>query len=334
MESGWVCHATTVYALPSYSGRGNLLRSATFYQYSKQRSSHHEQAHSLKDTVQYTSMVYLILSIIASTLILIIFRSMQHFGANTRHSITTSYLVSAATGFFLFAPEIPGITTPWFWPAAIEGAFFYFVFQLMARTTQTNGVAVASIATKMSVVIPVCIGVLLLHESVTFFKVLGIMTGIVAVLLSVNRDLQVKDWKWPLLVFLATGAIDSSFKLFQVWILTEQQFPAFITTIFSFAFITGLLHHLASGGGRIALNSLTSGVALGIANFGTVYFVLKALAQPQWESSTIFPINNIGVVALSTLVAILVFRERLSRRGWIALGLAVLSIGLLFYGGF
>ncbi len=57
--------------------------------------------------------------------------------------------------------------------------------------------------------------------------------------------------------------------------------------------------------------SLMSGVALGLANLGTVYFLLKALSQPEWESSIVYPLNNFGIVLLSTVTAIVVFRERL-----------------------
>ncbi|MCP4765252.1 MAG: EamA family transporter [Gammaproteobacteria bacterium] len=275
-------------------------------------------------------MHYLALSIVASTVVLITFRWMHSCGAHTRHAITLNYAVAALTGSLIFSPGLDMLFMPWFWPAAIEGAVFYLIFQLMAKTTQVNGVAVASIATKTSVVIPIGIGIFLLGEDVTELKMLGVMAGFAAVLLSTGGSLKQGDWKWPLLVFIGTGCIDASFKLFQTWGVGEAQFPGLVTTIFAFAFLVGLIHHFYSKDKKISKISVISAVVLGLANFGTVFFLLQALAEPNWESSIVYPINNFGVIALSTLTAMIVFREKLNARGWGGVMLAVMAIGLLF----
>ncbi|MFT5113400.1 MAG: drug/metabolite transporter (DMT)-like permease [Parasphingorhabdus sp.] len=277
-------------------------------------------------------MIYLLLSILASTGVLVIFRWLGSHNANTRHAITLSYLVAALFGFIFFDSDLEVVFANWFWFAAIEGGAFYFVFRLMAKTTQVNGIAVASIATKMSVVIPVCIGIFFLNESAGIVKILGIAAGIFAVVLSAGSFLQVKQSIWPILVFLGSGLIDASFKLFQIWGVSESQFPAFLTTVFSFAFVVGLIHHLTCKDRKIRLPSLFGATMLGLINFATVYFLLKALAQPSWESSLIYPMNNFGVVVLSTLVAVVIFREKLNPRGLVGLWMAVGSIGLLFLG--
>jgi len=184
----------------------------------------------------------------------------------------------------------------------------------------------------MSVVIPICIGVLFLQESVNALKLLGIAAGIAAVFLSAGNSVKVSDWKWPVLVFLGSGVIDASFKLFQVWGVTEAKFPELITTIFSFAFLTGVIHHTISTDRSVNSKSVIGGIALGVTNLGSIFFILKALAQPNWESSVIYPINNFGAVVASTLVALLLFGEKLSPRGVVGVLLAVASIGLLFFG--
>lgn len=277
-------------------------------------------------------MIYLALSIAASTSILILFRLIEGRTINTRHVITLSYFFSAALGFVFFAPPLDTIFTPWFMPAAVEGAVFYLVFRAMALTVQKNGVAIAGIATKMSVVIPVSIGLLVLNEEAGAIKLAGVVLGLCAVLLTVGRGGQIQSWKWPLLTFFGTGLIDASFKLFQVWSLTEQQFPGFLVTVFSFAFLAGSLHHLCIAEPRVTVNSIGCSTVLGCLNFATIYFLLKVLALPGYESSVVFPVNNFAVVALSALSGVLLFRERLGRSGWSGLGLSVISIGLLYAG--
>jgi len=251
-------------------------------------------------------MFYLTASVTSSILILVLFRYMAGTTAVTRHAIAFSYLVSVLTGLVVFESRWHEFPLFWLLPAAFEGLAFYVVFRLMGMTAQQNGVAVASVATKMSVVIPVMIGVLLLDESLGILKLLGM--GL------------------PILVFLSTGLLDASFKLLQVWGLNDSQFLPFIVTVFAFAFLSSLVHYAFSQDKKIKRSSLLFGAGLGIANFGTVFFIMKALAIPGWESSLIFPLNHFAVVAVSVLAGLLLFREKLSKRTLVGLLLAAVSI--------
>lgn len=275
-------------------------------------------------------MAYIIASILASTIILLLFRWMQHSGAVTRHAIVVGYLTSALAGVTLFDVDWSLATQGWFWPAALEGVSFYVVFRMVAVTTQLAGITIASIATKMSVVIPTFIGIVALGESVTAFKIGGLLFGLLAVLLAAGARVKVAQWLLPLLVFVCSGLIDASMKLFQIWGLTDEQFPGFVVTIFGFAFIASVVHHLLLPERMINRVSAVSGVALGLANLGTVYFLLKALAQPGWESSIVFPLNNFGIVLISTLTAIFLFRERPDSATKLSLCAATTSIVLLY----
>jgi len=275
-------------------------------------------------------MGYIFASIVASTLILATFRWMQHSSAVTRHSIVVSYLTSATAGLILFDVDWSLSSQGWFWPAALEGVGFYLVFRMMALTTQLAGITIASIATKMSVVIPTLIGIIALGESVNVLKVGGLFFGILSVFLAAGTRVRVAKWILPLLVFVCTGLIDASFKLFQIWGLTDEQFPGFVITIFGFAFVASGLHHILQPDRLINPVSAASGVVLGLANLGTVYFVLKALAQPNWESSVVFPLNNFGIVMASTLTAVALFGERPSTATKLSLCSAAIAILLLY----
>jgi len=278
-------------------------------------------------------MFYLAASVTSSILILVLFRYMNGTTAVTRHAIAISYLVSAVTGLVAFQTRWQEFPLLWIAPAALEGLAFYVVFRLMAMTAQQNGVAVASVATKMSVVIPVIIGVLLLGESLGILKLSGVLAGLVAVVLvAVNRDESLEDvdgagrWRLPILVFFSTGLIDASFKLLQVWGLGDEQFLPFIVSVFAFAFLASLVHHALSEDKKINRSSFLFGAGLGVANFGTVFFIMKTLAIPGWESSIIFPLNHFAVVAVSVLAGLVLFREKLSARILAGLALATLSI--------
>jgi hypothetical protein len=145
----------------------------------------------------------------------------------------------------------------------------------------------------------------------------GILAGFAAVICSIGDSFKKGEWKWPLMAFFRTGFIDASFKLFQINGVDETQFPELITTIFGFAFIVGLIHYLFSNNKKIRLISVFSAVVLGLINFATVYFLLLALAELGWDSSVVYSVNNFGVVALSAIAAMILFREKLDTRTWV-----------------
>ncbi len=278
-------------------------------------------------------MIYVALAILSSTAILIIFRALNHTKADTRHTITINYLFAAGTCMILFGLSPDVVREPWLLPAVIEGGLFYIVFRAIGHTAQISGVATAGIATKMSVVIPISVGIFLLNESWSILKLLGICAGFIAVFLAAGKGVHFDKLKWPLISFFGIGIIDTSLKLFQVWSVSEAEFPAFISIVFGAAFLTALGHHLTYKNWRMNHASILCGAILGIVNFATLYFMLKALGLPGWESSVIFPIINFGVVLLSTISALVIFRENLSNRVWTGLGFASISIWLLFLSG-
>ena len=276
-------------------------------------------------------MIYILLSVLCSTCILVVFRLGDKVGANTRHTIIVGYLVAALAGMLIFSVSPADIFSPWFIPAAIEGIAFYAVFRLIALSAQTSGISVTGVASKMGVIIPIVVGITLLGETINSLIILGIICGLAAVYLTVDSPSRSGDWRWPLLVFIGAGTIDASLKLFQVWGLTTPEFPAFLTIVFFFAFLTSLAHQLLYKKRAVNRASMVSGLILGLTNLGSVYFLLLALSFPEFDSVFVYSLNNFGVVILAVLVATLAFREQISVKGRVGLVLAVASIALLYW---
>ena len=61
---------------------------------------------------------------------------------------------------------------------------FILVFNVMALTSQKNGLSVESVSSKMSVVIAIVFGVWYYEESLSFIKVIGILLALLAVYLT------------------------------------------------------------------------------------------------------------------------------------------------------
>ena len=286
-------------------------------------------------------MIFLALSIIASTLIFVIFRLFASYNINTLQAIVVNYFVACSCGVIGYQNSIELSTIPqynWFYYTLALGALFIIVFNLMAITTQHNGLSVVSVATKMALVIPIAFGLWYYKEPLGTSKAAGIVLALIAVyLVAVKKDssiiLQKKNLVFPVLVFLGSGLIDTSLNFLQNDFITDKSLiPLFSSTIFLTAGVIGIMVLVAQkikGVLVLEFKNIIAGIVLGIPNYFSIYFLVKALRSNLFDSSGIFTINNVGIVIISTLLGIVFFKEQLSVKNWIGITLAVISIALV-----
>src|SRR5690606_8296622 len=108
-------------------------------------------------------MTYLVLSILFSTVLYVIFKLFTRFKINTLHAIIVNYIVALTIGFSVSSIEINPSSiyqSSWFFGALALGFLFIFIFNIMAITAQRNGLSVVSVASKMSLVIPIVFGII------------------------------------------------------------------------------------------------------------------------------------------------------------------------------
>ena len=286
-------------------------------------------------------MIFLALSIIASTLIFVIFRLFASYNINTLQAIVVNYFVACSCGVIGYQNSIELSAIPqynWFYYTLALGALFIIVFNLMAITTQHSGLSVVSVATKMALVIPIAFGLWYYQEPLGPFKAAGIVLALIAVyLVAVKKDsgilLQKRNLVFPMLVFLGSGLIDTSLNFLQNDFITDKSLiPLFSSTIFMTAGVIGIMVLVAQkikGVLVLEFKNIIAGIVLGIPNYFSIYFLVKALRSDLFDSSGIFTINNVGIVIISTLLGIIFFKEQLSIKNWIGITLAVISIALV-----
>ncbi|TFH34247.1 MAG: EamA/RhaT family transporter [Bacteroidia bacterium] len=207
----------------------------------------------------------------------------------------------------------------------------------MALTTQKAGIAVATIAAKMSVVIPITFSIFFFRENISFYKIFSIMVAIVAVMLTIYREGNGKislspALVLPLILFIGTGTIDSLIKISQELYIGENKSIQFSSVLFMIAGLTGIIITVARPVSRKALldqRVIVGGLILGVVNFGSLYGLINALESDIFDSSVLFGINNIGIVLLSVVMALALFREKLLPVNWIGIVLSVIAIYLL-----
>ncbi|WP_046758832.1 DMT family transporter [Kordia jejudonensis] len=282
-------------------------------------------------------MIYLILSICISSSLFVIFKLFDKYQVNTFQAIVVNYLTAFTCGFFFYGNGV-SITEmtqrPFMIGAIILGFLFISIFMVMATTAQRNGLSVASVASKMSVVIPVIFAVIVYKEQLSLLKISGIILALVAVYLTTVKDdgktFDRKKLLFPILLFLGSGIIDTSIKYMETEYVADGETPLFSAAIFGCAFIIGIVVATVRRDFKITGKTILGGIALGIPNFYSIVFLLKALRPENLgDSSTVFPINNVAIVMLSTLLGIIIFKEKLITKNWIGILIAIISIVII-----
>src|SRR6478735_3961515 len=131
-------------------------------------------------------MIYLFGSILFSAYLTLSFKVLQRLRINTLQAIVFNYIACVCTGSVVngsFPINKENISAPWFVWALLMGAMFISIFNVIGFTTQKLGVAVASVANKLSMVIPFVFSIYLYHETSAVLKIAGIVVALVAVVL-------------------------------------------------------------------------------------------------------------------------------------------------------
>jgi drug/metabolite transporter (DMT)-like permease len=225
----------------------------------------------------------------------------------------------------------------WFIYALLLGGLFIVMFNILAITSQNNGLGVAAVASKMSLIIPVIAGIVLYQEQLVWLQYTGIILALVSVYLtSLKEDSALNKVKnqllWPLLLFIGSGAIDTLIKLAQNNYLNPSEGPLFSSMCFITAFCIGIVLLIRDylNGNPLTMKSILAGLVLGVPNYFSIYFLIKTL-QTGIASSVIYPINNVGTVILTTLLGILIFKERISKKNAIGVIIAIIAIACIAF---
>lgn len=292
-------------------------------------------------------MLLLLGSIIFTSWLTLSFKLLEKFRISSFHAIVFNYWTCVLTGSLVnrdhpFRPSI--IYEDWFMWALIMGVFFIIIFNLVALTAQRIGVAVASVANKLSLVIPFMVSIFLYNEKATSLKILGVVIALAAVILTCwpneqNSNTKKNTWKnifiLPLILFFGSGLLDTIIKYVEQAYLTDLNKNDFIVTSFAVAGFIGLLifaFRVVKGYEKFDYRSIIAGLAIGIPNFFSIWCLIQVLKIYSNNSSAIIPINNMGIVLFSTLCAYLFFKEKLSAKNWWGVALSLLAISFIALG--
>lgn len=298
-------------------------------------------------------MIYLILAILFSTGVFVAMRLFERYKLDNHQALMWNYVFASGTGFAICehwdtAPQL--VAEPWFGLSILTGFWFIFTYLLMTASTQRSGVTVTSLSSKLSVVLPILAGVIMLGEKLNFVATTGIVLALVALVLVLGRNKQTNKTDgrdvsgnvsankigWivgllPVFIFFGTGTGDIMMKI------TEQQNSGddlgfMIAFIYFVALVFGVIiviWDIVRGKSKWQWKNALGGIGLGVINFFSTSSVYHAMRS--FDNVVLFPIYNIGVVSLTALIGWLFFKEKLTLKNYIGLIIAVIAVILITF---
>ena len=292
-------------------------------------------------------MVYLLLSILSSTGIFLIFRLLEKKDVRPFPVIVINYLIASSLGF-AFSGGVIGeardFPVAFYVLAVIIGILFIIMFFIVARSSRKAGMAVTTISGKMSFIFPIVFS--LLYDAGDVFsliKATGILVAFTGVLLTIyKKRLKLPDPSLlylPLILFVGMGVVDSLVKLAQYEYVSDANLSLFTAILFGISALSGIVISSTSLSRFLSLFNfriIAWGLLLGVVNFGSIFFLVKTLnyqhpLQGSIDRSVVFGINNIGIVTLSVLLGVLLFKERLSRINIAGIFICILATFILTF---
>lgn len=283
---------------------------------------------------------YLITGIFCSSFLFTAFKLFEKYRVDSFKAIVFNYITAFLLAHMMSNGNVVSalVVAEWRWLALLLGLIFIVSFNIMARSSQEAGVAISSVANKMSFVGPILFGIFFLGEHYSILQNIGVVMAIFAVILSSglgSTKLESKKLKLPILLFFAGLAIDIILHIVETQYIKEGENLLFTGSTFGIAAVLGLIYMIIMSIKEKSipkLRDIIGGILLGIPNFFSIFFFLSALEESEkagWDSSKLFPMANLGIIVVNALVGYFIFKEKLNRINYIGILLALLSIALI-----
>jgi drug/metabolite transporter (DMT)-like permease len=291
-------------------------------------------------------MLYLLGSILFTSYLLLSFKVIEKYKLNTFHVIVCNYITCVITGCVVnrsLPINSESLHSSWFVWALLMGVLFISLFNMMGYTAQKVSVAVAAVSNKLSMVIPFLFSIYLYNEVVGRLKIAGVLVALIAVYCTLipakSKDEILPKKKnallLPIVLFIGSGLLDTLVKYVQQQYLNASNSNSYLIVNFLTAAIIGMaimMYQIGIQGVVFSYKTILAGVAIGVPNYFSIWFLVNLLKAFPNNSSSIIPINNIGIVLVGAVGAGWLFKEKLLPINWVGIALSVLAIALIAYG--
>lgn len=275
-------------------------------------------------------MLYLLLAILSSTAVAVLMRLSNQHSRNGMTVLASNYAMClAAAGVLAGWPLFPageglGLTLGL---GAVNGVLYLGGFVLLKACIARSGVVLPATFQKLGVVLPTVAAMTIFREKAEPLQLLGIGLAVASILVmnEKQKGQRINGLGGLLALFFVCGSCEVMSKVFEHWgpAVLDDHF-LFYTFVVAFLLCVGLCVVKKQG---VTLKDVLWGLAIGLPNYLCAFFVLGAIRQ--MPAVIVYPTYSAGTIIAVTLVGVTAFRETLSRRKLMALGMVVAALVLL-----
>lgn len=276
-------------------------------------------------------MIYIILAILSSSLVSIIMRvSEKHVKANASmlafNYVMCSVLSAYYTGFGNLMPQAEGIGQV-IGLSVFNGFLYLFGFLLLQLNVKKNGVVLSATFMKLGLLVPMVLSIGLFREVPSALQAIGFVLAVVAIIL-INFEKEQTSMQFKaglVLLLIVGGSADGMSKVFE-----ETCNPALSEQFLLYTFVAALVFCtllVCVRKERPGKWELFFGLLIGIPNYFSARFLLKALEHVA--AVITYPTCSVASIVVVSCAGILLFKERLGKKQWIAIGIILISLVLL-----
>ena len=282
-------------------------------------------------------MIYLAFAILSSSCMAIALKIFHTQQGNRYGIILGNYIICIFLSWFM----LPDHSLVFHWNketllCGILGGFFFVLgLVLIQRSIEKNGAILSTAFSKLGIMIPTLLSVLIFGERPSVRQTVGIMLAATALIYIYSRDEgsetlpQVRSFSPILLilVMLGNGGGDFLAKIFERIGDRSQDTLYFFILFVTAALLTAILilHEYQKTGKKVLLRDFLAGGFVGIPNYFSSIFLLAALVK--LPAVMVYPGFSIGTILLVAMFSSAVLHERLTKRS--KAGLLMIMIALI-----
>lgn len=275
-------------------------------------------------------MLFLVLATLSSSVLALVLKRLN--SGNTYGVYFFNYVTCALLSFLTLEDKAlwRGDPLP-LWLGAVGGFVYLASLVVYGYSIRTSGAVLASVFTRLGVLVPIGVSVAFLGERPSWLQGAGIALAVAAavVMNGLPRGRASRPGGKLLLPLLLTllfnGCSDSMSKIF-AYAGRREEDGLFVFFIFFFAGLFTLVLLLRQRKG-LALRDVLLGALVGVPNFCASRLLLAALTR--LPAFVVYPCYSVGAILVISLCSVLLFHERLSRRQWGAVGMILAAVALL-----
>jgi len=275
-------------------------------------------------------MYYLIAAIAANLFMVFLMRYAENHNVNRYGLNIWNYLAGAALSFFFLEDK----STLWAGEGGVplllgilNGALFVTSLVLMQISIRRNGAPLSSTFSRLGVVIPTILSAFIFREIPTVLQTIGLAVCIAAVII-INSGAKDKRPDFAIglvIIFLLGGVVDFLAKTFSMFYSQATQ-NYYVMYTFFFAAIISLVLFIRTKR-PMGLREILIGIGVGIPNQLTTILLLRAASR--LPAIIVYPTMSAGIILMVNIINYIAFREKLTRRQYIATGLIGLGLVLI-----